>query len=482
MFSLQAWLSDETAARLPRHEQISRALRAAILAGHWPAGSRLPATRQLASELGHARSTIEQAYAQLEAEGYLQRRVGAGSFVSLPASLPLRRSPSPPAAARLSQRGQAIADTGACREATLGVGAESRQLFSGQPDSQAFPHALWGKMLQQRWRQDGPALMRYGDPQGLPALRTAIASYLALARGVNCQPEQVLVLSSSQQALLLAGQLLLDAGELAWLEEPGYLGARNALLAAGAQLCPVPVDDEGLNTNGEYPKPKLIYTTPSHQYPLGMAMSLPRRMALLARARAAGAWIIEDDYDGEFQYDTHSLPALQSLDPDGRVIYVGTFSKVLFGSLRLAYMVVPANLVEAFSNARTAFDGHSNQLLQAVTADFMAGGHFASHLRQMRLLYQRRRDILLASLAEHCPALSVRHHSAGLQCAVYTPPGCEAGWTALGRAQGLPLRPLAQFYAGPPDREGWLMGYAALSNEEIRRQIDTLGCILRHSA
>ncbi|WP_198314660.1 PLP-dependent aminotransferase family protein [Chitinibacter sp. GC72] len=297
-----------------------------------------------------------------------------------------------------------------------------------------------------------------------------------MRRWPNCD------LSSSQQAIQLTAQLLIDAGDTVWLEDPGYLGARNAMASAGAAICPIPVDAEGMQideyTATKYPTPKLIYTTPSHQYPLGMAMSLTRRMALLEQAAAMKAWIIEDDYDGEFQYEQRPLPSLQGLDTQGRVIYMGTFSKVLFGSLRLAYLVLPPELVTPFTLARTAFDGHSNQLMQAVTADFINGGHFASHLRQMRTLYKSRRDLLIAQLAEHCPQLTPVNTSGGLQFAVWCPAGCEAEWTAAGIAQGLPMRPLSKFYLGEPQGEGFLMGYSSLGNDTIRLQAYTLAKII----
>ncbi|WP_203564087.1 PLP-dependent aminotransferase family protein [Deefgea sp. CFH1-16] len=243
--------------------------------------------------------------------------------------------------------------------------------------------------------------MRYGDSQGLPELREAIAGYLAQSRGVVCDAAQILVLTSSQQALQLIAQLLIDPNDSVWLEEPGYLGARNALLSAGAKIIPAPVDHDGLNTelSSTLSPPKLIYTTPSHQYPLGVTMSLSRRMALLEQAAQHNAWIIEDDYDSEFSYEQRPLPALQGLDQQGRVIYIGTFSKVLFPSLRIAYLVLPPDLIPAFVNARAAFDGHTQQLAQAVTADFMHQGHFASHIRQMRVLYRSRRDLFAHGLA-----------------------------------------------------------------------------------
>ncbi|MGN4984047.1 PLP-dependent aminotransferase family protein, partial [Aeromonas dhakensis] len=384
-------------------------------------------------------------------------------------------TPRPPqSAAGLSRRGQEMADSGACHD----VPEVGRSFASSQPDPRLFPQALWGRLMQQQWRRHAGDWMNYGDPQGLEALRGAISSYLVQSRGVVCEPDQILILTSSQQGILLATQLLIDAGDTVWVEDPGYPGARTAMESAGARVHPVPVDEEGLNPQGDHPAPRLIYTTPAHQYPLGVPMSLPRRMALLAEAERHGAWILEDDYDGEYQYDQRPLPALQGLDGQGRVLYVGTFSKVLFGSLRLAYLVLPRPLMESFCRARAAVDGHSNQLLQAVTADFIRAGHFATHLRQSRLIYQSRRDLLLAELASHCPALTPIHGGAGLQCAVRLPPGGEARWTEAANAEGLGLRPLGQFYLGPPTQEGWLLGFASLDNQTLRHLCRRLGSLL----
>ncbi|MDW5418022.1 PLP-dependent aminotransferase family protein [Iodobacter sp. CM08] len=328
--------------------------------------------------------------------------------------------------------------------------------------------------MQQRWQKSGAALAGYGPAQGLLELRSAISGYLAQARGVDCHPEQILILNSSQQALQMLAQLLIDPQDRVWLEEPAYLGARNAMLAAGAEIVPVPVDAEGLNPSADLSPPKLIYTTPSHQYPLGIAMSLARRMALLAQAEQHGAWIIEDDYDSEFYYDQRPLPALHGLDKTGRTLYVGTFSKVLFPSLRLAYLVLPSELMPAFIAARTAFDGHSPQFMQAVTADFIAQGHFAAHLRQMRTLYRSRRDLLLESLKPLSDVLSPINTGAGLQFSVCLDAGLEQAWTSAGSAAGLALRPLSAFYLAKPKIEGWLLGYAALSNTQIRSASQTL--------
>ncbi|MGL4996631.1 MAG: PLP-dependent aminotransferase family protein, partial [Deefgea sp.] len=458
MSALPTLFSAESQPDLALHEQLTRALRRAILAGHLPLNSRLPATRVLAKDLNVSRSTVELAFSRLEAEGYLRRQVGVGSFVAIAA-----RSNSPSirkTAAGLSQRGQMIVEAGACRDATLPFAA----FTAGQPDPAAFPRELWGKLTQQRWKKDGERLMRYGDSQGLPELREAIAGYLAQSRGVVCDAAQILVLTSSQQALQLIAQLLIDPNDTVWLEEPGYLGARNAMLSAGAKVIPVPVDDEGMNTDisRDLSAPKLIYTTPSHQYPLGVTMSLPRRMALLEQAAQHNAWIIEDDYDSEFSYDQRPLPALQGLDQQGRVIYVGTFSKVLFPSLRIAYIVLPPDLMPAFVNARAAFDGHTPQLAQAVTADFMQQGHFAAHIRQMRMLYRCRRDLLVECLQPLASVIQPVNVNGGLQFAVEVDHSREPQWTAAGQAQGLALRPLSQFYLGEIQKSGWLLGYASL--------------------
>jgi GntR family transcriptional regulator / MocR family aminotransferase len=473
MTALPTLFADQQQSDLPLHEQLVRTLRGAILAGHLPQHSRLPASRLLASDLGISRSTVELAYGRLEAEGYLVRKVGAGSFVALAAVRPKPRPPQ--SAAGLSRRGQEMAAGGACEE----VPEVGSSFASSQPDPRIFPQALWGRLMQQQWRQRASHWMNYGDPQGLAELRCAISGYLVQSRGVQCEADQILILTSSQQGILLATQLLIDAGDSVWVEDPGYPGARTAMESAGARIHPVPVDEEGLNPTGELPQPRLIYCTPAHQYPLGVPMSLARRMAILAEAERHGAWVLEDDYDGEYQYDQRPLPALQGLDNQGRVIYVGTFSKVLFGSLRLAYLVLPRPLMEAFSRARAAFDGHSNQLQQAVAADFIRAGHFATHLRQSRLLYQSRRDLLLQELAEHCPQLTPIHSGAGLQCAALLPAGGEARWTLAANALGLGLRPLAQFYLGEPKLEGWLLGFGCLDNQTLRQLCRRLGEVMR---
>jgi GntR family transcriptional regulator/MocR family aminotransferase len=450
-------------------ERTCSALRQAITAGQLAQGTRLPSTRTLAGDLGIARVTAEAAYAQLEAEGYIERRVGDGSYVRVDttrfAGSRAQTVPHGMATSALSARGEAILRGGGCRDPLTPLA-----FAAGSPDLNAFPLELWNKLSSKRLRQNGAALLRYGDPQGYLPLRSALAAYLNQSRGLRCSAEQVLILTSSQQALQLIATLLLDQGDAVWIEEPGYNGAKTAFAAMGAQLLPVPVDADGMNPAlaPAGSSPRLIYLTPSHQYPTGVPLSLPRRLALLDYAQQQQAWIVEDDYDSEFQYDGHPLPALQGIDRHGRVLYIGTFSKVLFPSLRLAYLVLPPGLAERFALARTVFDGHSAQLPQAITADFIEQGHFAAHLRHMRQLYRSRRDLLLETLRQQLPALQpLGGISGGLQLTVQLPPGEETRLTRAAAQAGVATPGLAGMYLSPARRDGWVLGYAALPNAEI---------------
>ncbi|MEJ6000878.1 MocR-like pyridoxine biosynthesis transcription factor PdxR [Paucibacter soli] len=461
---------------LGRREQLCASLRAAMRAGELGLGERLPASRVLAADLGLSRVTVEAAYAQLEAEGYMRREVGRGSFVAITLKAGgggARRAPHLALAqAALSRRGERIAQGGGCNDPR-----QPQAFAAGSPELRAFPIALWRLLTNKRLRQQ-PGLLGYGDPQGHEELRSAIAGYLNQSRGLRCRAEQVLVLTSSQQALQLLAGMLLDDGDTLWMEEPGYRGARTAFAAAGARVLPVPVDSEGLRPAAGLPAPRLIYLTPSHQYPCGVALSLARRLALLALAQQAGAWIVEDDYDSEFHYEGKPMPALQGLDEQGRVIYVGTFSKTLFPSLRLAYMVLPEALVPALVTARNIHDGHSAQLAQAVTADFITQGHFAAHLRLMRQLYRQRREVLLQACHQHLtPWLHPQPSAGGLQLAALLPAGEEARWTRAAAALGVltpSLRALYDEPHGPAAQDGWLLGYAALTPAEILAGVGSL--------
>jgi len=447
-------------------ERLCAALREAMRSGTLPQGSRLPATRVLAQDLALSRVTVEAAYAQLEAEGYVQRHTGKGSFVAVqaasvaPTQTRSSRALLPPA--QLSRRGQGMVDTGGCMEPL-----QLQAFAAGSPDLRAFPHSLWRQLTSKRLRQTPQALMAYGDPQGREDLRETITQYLVASRGVRCTAAQLQLLAT----------LLLDPGELVWLENPGYRGARTAFAASGAQLRPLPVDEQGLVPDFTGPAPKLIYLTPTHQYPTGHTLSLQRRLALLDYARRTGCWLVEDDYDSEFLYDSRPTPSLQGLDDGGRVIYIGTFSKTLFPSLRIAYAVLPQALVQPMVTARSVYDGHVAQLAQAVTADFMTQGHFAAHLRLMRQLYRSRRDVLLEQISRHLPWAQPLNSSGGLQLSVTLPPGTEAQLARQANARGISTPSLSSLYAGPAALDGWLLGFAALLPAEIEAAIAQLAML-----
>jgi GntR family transcriptional regulator/MocR family aminotransferase len=460
----------ESQAQGGRRERVCAALREAVRSGQARVGERLPSSRDLAQDLGLSRVTVEAAYAQLETEGYLRRQVGQGSFVAIDMGATTTRPqarasaiyPETPGMPLLSTRGLRMVGTGGCSEPD-----HPRAFVAGSPDLQAFPADLWRQLLQRRLRRDATALMFYGDPQGLPALREAIARYLTQSRGVRCHPGQVLVLTSSQQALQLLSATLLDEGDTVWMEDPGYAGARTAFAASGARLVDMPLDVHGATLDAARPTPRLIYLTPSHQFPTGQSMSLERRLAFIAHARATGAWLVEDDYDSEFLYDHQPTPALQGLDEYGRVAYIGTFSKSLFPSVRLAYMVLPEALVAPLVTARTIFDGHPSQPMQAAAADFMDQGHFAAHLRLMRQLYRSRRDALLQALQTHLPWAEPMDSRGGLQMAVRLPEGSELQHTRRAAVRGIATPSLSELYHTAPAVAGWRLGFAALTPEAI---------------
>jgi GntR family transcriptional regulator/MocR family aminotransferase len=469
----------------PLYLELYGRLRQAILRGGLKPGTRLPSSRTLAQDLEISRTTAEEALSKLEGEGFLVRRVGDGTYVSDALSHATSRAHRPQAEPRgsgvapgLSRRGAFLSQTQGCVEPLV-----RRPFAAGQPSPEAFPYGLWQKLLVRRSRESGRALLGYGDPAGYGPLREAIAQYLISSRGVVCGPDQVLVLTSSQQALDLSCKLLLDPGDKAWLEEPGYPGARAALLGAGADITPVPVDSQGLDVaQGQSlaPHAKLAYVTPSHQYPLGATLSLNRRLALLRWARNSGAWIIEDDYDSEFRYQGRPLAAIQGLEEATPVIYVGTFTKAMFPSLRIAYVVAPKRIIQALTSARSLQDGHTPSLMQAVLADFIQEGHFHTHLRKMKSHYQARRDLLLESLATHLgPRLLVKEDGAGLHVTTLLPSGYDDEALARRAAlKGLDLPPLSGMHLGAHPLPGLVLGYAALSPDQIQGGVAALARLI----
>ncbi|HRQ66183.1 MAG TPA: PLP-dependent aminotransferase family protein, partial [Xanthomonadaceae bacterium] len=428
----------------PLHAQLIRTLKANILQGRFAAGSRLPPTRWLASELGVSRNTVLTAYEQLQAEGFVDGRVGSGSYVT-PPLLASGVDPQPPdrvgAQSRYAARMREVFDYRRIPGRTV---PDMRFSFQyGVPLTNPMLTTAWARALSQAANYTRP---HYPPVQGLPELREAICDYLARRRGIQAMPEDVVIVSGTQQALALAMRVLLDPGEAAVIEEPHYFAIRRALLIHGARVLPVPVDGEGLRCDAlSKPAPKLVCVTPSHQFPSGAVMSLPRRMALLDYANRHGSWIFEDDYDGEFRYDSRPLAALRSLDTQGRVIYVGTFSKALFPALRMGYLVVPPALRRDFVSAKWVEDFGSPTIEQAALANFMRDGGFERHLRRTAKALKERRAALIEGLRECSRGrLEIADSRAGMHLVVWLRGRTQAegeALIALARSRGLGLYP-----------------------------------------
>lgn len=397
---------------VPLHQQVYKQIREAILTGRVRSHQRLPASRQLAKSLGISRTTVTESYDQLISEGYLETRLGAGTFVC--ARVPDEMLQTPAETGKSSRTGLKIASS-ELRLSSYGQRlqkmadrphiADSELSFQyGIPAMDLFPIQQW-RRLQGRYATAGTGWMDYAkEPMGYGPLRSQIAQYVSQARAVRCEPEQVLVTSGTQQALSLIMRVLVDPKEAIALENPGYLSARRIFISSGATVIPVSVDSEGLQISGPEglwarSEPKLVYVTPSHQFPTGVLMSLSRRLALLQWAQQTNGLIIEDDYDSEFRYSGRPVPALQGLDSYDRVLYVGTFSKVMFPGLRLGYIVLPPALISVFRRARWLNDRQSSLIDQQALTDFIGEGHLAKHVRRMRNIYEGRRRSLVEVLS-----------------------------------------------------------------------------------
>ncbi|HKE59472.1 MAG TPA: PLP-dependent aminotransferase family protein [Pyrinomonadaceae bacterium] len=470
----------EESSSTPLYYQVYQRLRSAILFGQLSPGTRLPSTRQMANDLGVSRNTLLSAFDQLTAEGYVEGKVGAGTFVSptLPEDLlEARLKPKPVQHIEmdhrpLSERGRVIARTAMTVSGPVG---KARPFIPGTPALDQFPMSLWSRLLMRHWRDESRDLLNYGPAAGYGPLREAIAAYLGPSRGVQCNPDQIVIVSGTQQALDLAARVLIDSGDSVLVEEYCYSAAQAALVGAGATLVPVPVDDAGLDISAiatTHSSARVAYVTPSHQYPLGVTMSLSRRLALLDWANRASAWILEDDYDSEYRYVARPLAALQGLDKSGRVIYIGTFSKVLFPSLRIGYVVVPPDLVEAFVTARAAAGWCCPTIDQAVLADFIGEGHFTRHIRRMRSIHAERQATLLETLQREAgDLLGIARTDAGIHVRALLPDHLDDKEVAAeALAQGVVAYPLSAFYLGQPNqaRSGLVLGYGAYNVRQIR--------------
>ncbi len=479
-----AGLALKTDAGAPLYRQLYDCLRQAILDGRLRPGQRLPPTRILARELGLSRNTVLLAFDFLFAEGYLLGKPGSGTFVTetLPEKLRIEfKKPRRQTAPRtLSQRGQAIAKTSV---SAVSLPESFVPFQSGLPAISEFPFALWSRLLTRQWRTLPETAFGYADAAGYRPLREAIALYLRTARAARCDAEQIIIVNGSQQALDLCARVLLDPGESCWFEEPGYRGARAALQGAGIRLTPVPVNDEGLDVAAGVkldPHARLVYVTPSHQFPLGVTMSLTRRLQLLEWADRTGAWILEDDYDSEYRYSGPPLSSLQGLDRQQRVIYIGTFSKVLIPALRLGYMLVPPDLVGPFLSAKSSSDRHSAIVEQAALAQFISEGHFGRHIRRMRALYKQRHDALIAAAERQLQGrLELRPSGAGMHLVGWLPNGVDDRRVSERlKVAGVVAPALSNYCLKTNRKKGLILGYAAFTEAEINKGVQRLARVL----
>jgi GntR family transcriptional regulator / MocR family aminotransferase len=469
---MRAAITIDFAAATPVHAQVYAAWRQGIVSGRFASKDRVPSTRELAATLGIARSTVTQAYEQLIAEGYLQTRRGSGTFVCsvLPEKLlhakATRRGTSVVSEIRLSNYGDRLLDDFQYPRKPTGIISFSHWW----PNQDTFPTATWRRLMLRHLRRASPEIFNYAQhAQGYEPLRQEIANYVARFRAVSCTPEQVIVVNGSQQGLDLCARLLFDVGDEIAVENPGYLGARRVFLAYGAKLKPVAVDAEGIVCNEIGKKARAVYVTPSHQFPTGIAMSLQRRLELIAWARERNAVIIEDDYDSEYRYSGAPLPALQGLAPDAPVIYCGTFSKVMFPGLRVGYLIVPTTLIAAFRRAKWLADRNTPMLEQAALADFLREGHLERHIRRMRRIYGSRREALIDSLHRYFgDKATVLGDAAGMHAFVRINDKSIVERALRNKVQ---LRTAQDYYLGSAPANEYIFGFAMLSERAIREGI-----------
>ncbi len=489
----------EAGSRLSMREQLVRFFRQGVADGTLQAGIRLPASRVLAAELKLSRITVSGAYEQLIAEGFLEAHQGSGTYVAAHAAGPAR-APAPGGSASIASA--ASKKKAALRQpattAAIAPGSQRARCLRG-PDSMsmaqaawpltpglpaldAFPYALWGRLDGRFWRRHPAPDLSYGEPQGLLALRVALAEYLGAARGVVCRPHNIIIAPGAQAAISIAALALTDAGDSVWVENPGYDAAYRSLVLSGVTAVGIRVDDAGLDVEDgrrRAPEARLALVSPSHQYPLGVTMSLERRLALLQWADEANAFILEDDYDSEFRHEGAPTPALKALDArNGRVIYIGTLSKLLAPGLRLGYLVVPDELVEVLQTVRNGTDHRVPASIQATAAEFIGNGHLGAHIRRTRALYGERRAALLDALREAGEArFSVTHAATGLHLLAHLPGRVDdLALAAAARAHRIGVTPLSAYRVGPGAgaSRGLLMGFGNTRPEAIRAAVRTL--------
>jgi|HubBroStandDraft_1064217.scaffolds.fasta_scaffold04750_7 GntR family transcriptional regulator/MocR family aminotransferase len=479
----------------PLYDQIYRALRGQILGGRLSAATRVPATRDLALELGVSRNVAIMAYRQLLDEGYLTARKGAGTFVAreLPRHLTTVAARHRPAPTRMPAPVHLSAYARRVREVSHGVQftwAPRRDVLPydfryGAPSFTDFPHETWCRVMARRARRVTLRDLDYGTPEGLPALREAIADYAGRARAIACTPDQIIVVNGSQQALDLAARALVDAGDVVLMEEPHYRGARTVMRAAGAKIETIAVDDHGLRTDelaGRRTPSRLAIVTPSHQFPTGAVMPLGRRLELLSWARRSEACIFEDDYDSEYRYSGRPIEALAALDDSGCVLYAATFSKVMFPSLRLGYMILPERLIEPIRSVKALMDTGGPNLAQAALVDFIREGHFERHLHRTRMRNASRRAAILDAIERYLGGRAqVSGINAGLHLMLWLRdlPASRSRELRMRAARaGVGVYSVDPFYLNPPKHLGLLLGYASMREKQIAEGIRRFAAVV----
>lgn len=493
--------------RMPNHRRIFEAIRRAITTQILPAGDRLPSTRSLAEDLSVSRNTVLAAFEQLLDEGYVAAQIGSGTYVTYNQQDVFSKDTSnskttenktaiaPESYTVLSKRGLVAcgfsdpkSSTASDNKSKINDPQENNEVqpfTPGEDDYAGFPYALWRRLLNRQWRTPDPVLLDSSHNGGYLPLRQAIADYLRVSRAVNLSDEQVLITSGTQQSIDLCARLLTDHGDCAWVENPGYWAARRVLEVNGLQLHPIQVDKEGMAPNAKdyRVKPRLIYTTPSHQYPKGMVMSYGRRRLLLDYAQNVSAWIIEDDYDSEFRFEGRPISSLQGMDQHDRVLYLGTFSKVMYPGIRLGYLVVPSNLVDSFKRGLYELQRPGQVVIQAALADFIEEGHFASHIRRLRQIYSERRRLLQAALA---PIANVGARlstvDSGLHLVVEFNAACDDVSVAnMASEQGLRVYPLSHYCLGEKSEKGLIIGYAYAATKQITQYGNKLAEVIQQA-
>lgn len=482
----------DSGSETPLYRQISVWFQRAILAGQLQPGQRVPSTRALAKELGISRIPVLSAYELLIAEGYFRPFVGAGTCVS--ESIPdAAYRPDKSGIANAAAIGpESAARRTISRRASAMAGPAQAWLSRcrGCTDLEHFPIGIWSKLVSRHARKISRDIMGYGDPLGYGPFREAVAEYLGAFRAVRCDPSQVMITTGAQQGLLISALTLLDSGDDVWVEDPGYPATHQALRAAGAQLVPVPVDAQGLQVAcgiEAASRARAAFLTPSHQFPLSVTMSAARRIELLSWAARTGAWIVEDDYDSEYRFNGSPIASLQGLDNEGRVIYVGTLTKVMFPALRLGFIVIPKDLIPSFLHMRNANDTFSTSTLyQMAMTDFIREGHFSRHIKRMRAVYMERRNRLTAAIGVRSDGLlEVVGEDAGMHVVALLPPDIDdVAVVTQAQQSGIRVNALSQCCVRPPERGGLLLGYAYANSiaEAIPSTIDTLKSIIRAQA